>query len=37
MKHIKIQQLGVVLKGISEMAGDDFEAYLKKLATDGMT
>jgi len=36
MKTVKSgKELGVVLKGISEMCGDDFADFLKKLTFDG--
>lgn len=34
MKKIKIQQLGPVLKGLGELAGDDFTEILQKLSID---
>ena len=34
MKKIKIHQLGPTLKGLSELAGDDFGAILRKLSID---
>jgi len=34
MKKIKIQQLGPVLRGLSELAGDDFTEILQKLSLD---
>jgi len=34
MKKIKVSQLGSVLKGLSELAGDDYTEILQKLSMD---
>jgi hypothetical protein len=34
MKKIKVNQLGPILKGLSELAGDDFTKILQKLSID---
>lgn len=35
MKRVKPSELGSVLKGLSELAGDDFLVILQKLSLDG--